>query len=167
MIIYEWHNFDRLNLTTWNDALRFRQSILVVEQSSPYPDIDDLDPLCHHLLAYHTPLVESGFGTPSRQIIGYLRTCTRRDQTPAFFGRLAVAPDHRGKGLARQLVERALEQIGQADAAAVIEITAQTYLINFYRSFGFDVTSPVYDDFGVPHVVMRRPSIDPTLTSSP
>ena len=46
------HPWPDLNLDIAYDILRFRQAALVVEQASPYADIDGRDPFCHHFIAY-------------------------------------------------------------------------------------------------------------------
>ena len=37
-----------------------------------------------------------------------------------------------------------------------VKISAQVYLEQFYRSFGFEVVGDAYDDGGIPHVGMIR-----------
>ena len=44
-----WQRFDELSGEALYELLRFRQSIFVVEQCSPYPDLDGLDRDAWHL----------------------------------------------------------------------------------------------------------------------
>ena len=46
----EWQSFDQLTADKLYELLRFRQDIFVVEQASPYPDLDGLDQGAWHLL---------------------------------------------------------------------------------------------------------------------
>ena len=39
----EWRDFAALSAAELYDVLRFRQAVFVVEQASPYPDLDGLD----------------------------------------------------------------------------------------------------------------------------
>ncbi len=56
------------------------------------------------------------------------------------------------------MIEQALKRCGAEYPERPVTLRAQTYLVPFYRSFGFAVTSAPFDDFGVPHVEMRRPA---------
>ena len=42
-IAMRWQRFDELSADRLYELLRFRQDIFVVEQRSPYPDLDGLD----------------------------------------------------------------------------------------------------------------------------
>jgi ElaA protein len=39
-----------------------------------------------------------------------------------------------------------------------VALTAQTYLVSFYRSFGFEPAGEPFDDFGLTHVDMALQS---------
>src|ERR1700691_941659 len=49
-IILEWLRWAELTAPLLHELLRFRQAIFVVEQASPYPDLDGRDPRSEHLL---------------------------------------------------------------------------------------------------------------------
>ena len=86
-----------------------------------------------------------------------LCACFRRGatfETPSL-GRVAVAPAIRGRGLARNMMARAIELARAEFGDCALTIGAQVYLREFYRSFGFVEISEPYDDAGVPHVDMR------------
>jgi ElaA protein len=70
----------------------------------------------------------------------------------ARIGRVCTAATARGRGLAGQLMADALDQIG--DRPCVLD--AQSYLVDFYRGFGFRPVGPEYVEDGIPHVPMRR-----------
>jgi ElaA protein len=136
----KWQRFDQLSADELYELLRFRQGIFVVEQSSPYPDLDGLDQDAWHLL-----LCIDG------ALAGYARLIPR----PMRIGRVAVAAPLRGHGLGRRLMEEALLFCRERYPAQDIVLAAQLDLVSFYESFGFAVTSEPYDDFGVTHVEMR------------
>jgi ElaA protein len=139
-ITTEWQRFERLSRDALYEILRFRQSIFVVEQRSPYPDLDDMDQdACHLLLR-----VEG-------ELAGYLRLVAE----PLGIGRVAVAPSLRRQGLGRRLMEEALRLCREQFPAQEIVLAAQLGLAPFYESFGFTVISAPYEDFGVWHVEMR------------
>jgi ElaA protein len=141
----EWQRFEQLSAAELYELLRFRQRIFVVEQGSPYPDLDGLDQGAWHLL----PRVKG-------ELAGYLRLVPAPPQVR--IGRVAVAPHLRRRGLGRRLMEEALRFCRERYPAQEIVLAAQLHLAPLYESFGFTVTSEPYDDFGVRHVEMSLPS---------
>jgi ElaA protein len=136
----EWISFEQFSADTLYRMLRFRQSIFVVEQRSAYPDLDGLDQHASHLLLRG----EGG-------LAGYLRLIPQ----PLRIGRVAVAAALRRCGLGRRLMGSALLRCRQTHPEQRIALTAQCYLMPFYRSFGFKPTGEPYDDFGIAHVDME------------
>jgi ElaA protein len=144
-VTIRWQRFQELSASELYDVLRFRQNIFVVEQSSPYPDLDGLDQDAWHLLLR----AEGG-------LAGYLRLTPMPGPPPLVrIGRVAVASYLRGRGLGRNLMQDALrlhrEQYPEYDVA----LGAQAHLVPFYQSFGFAAAAEPYDEFGVLHVEMR------------
>jgi ElaA protein len=141
-ITTEWQSFDRFSADALYAMLRFRQQIFVVEQSSPFPDLDGLDQCARHLL-----LRADG------ALAGYLRLIPSAGE--ARIGRVAVAPPLRGMGLGRRLMEEALSFCRERWPARPVVLTAQLYLMRFYEGFGFAAVSEPFDDFGLTHIDMR------------
>ncbi len=139
-ITTEWQRFEQLSTDLLYDVLRFRQSIFVVDQRSPYADLDGLDQEAWHLLL-----------RSESELAGYLRLIAM----PLRIGRVAVASQLRRRGLGRRLMEEGLRFCRESHPAQDIVLAAQLNLVPFYESFGFGVTSDPYDDFGVMHVEMR------------
>lgn len=140
--------FDDLTTRELHDLLWMRQSVLVVEQASPYPDLDGRDPEALHLIA-----TRPGETAP----VGCARCFgpgPEPDATTAF-GRLVVAPSERGTGLGRELVTASLAHLAERWPGHDVLIGAQLYLERFYGSFGFRRAGDVYDDGGIPHIAMR------------
>ena len=135
----EWDRFDQLSADQLYELLRFRQRIFVVEQASPYPDLDGLDQGAWHLL-----LRSEG------ELAGYARLIT----SSLRIGRVAVALPLRGHGLGRRLIDEALRFCRERYPPQDIVLAAQLNLVTFYERFGFAVTSEPYDDFGIGHVEM-------------
>ena len=144
-IAMQWHRFEDLNTDQLYELLRFRQNIFVVEQRSPYPDLDGLDQGAWHLAA-----------RAEGELAGCLRLLPVEGPPPFVrIGRVAVAPTLRGRGLARTLMERALAFCRERYPLQPIALDAQLRLEPFYKTLGFEATSAPYDDFGVPHIEMR------------
>ena len=139
----EWHEFAALSATQLYELLQFRQAIFVVEQASPYPDLDARDAQARHLT-----LRRDGV------LIGCLRLI--EPDPMVRIGRVAVAEAVRGTGLARLMMDEALQLAGTLYPGSDITVGAQTYLEPFYRSLGFAASSAPYDDYGVPHIEMVR-----------
>jgi ElaA protein len=139
----EWRNFADLSAALLYDLLRFRQGIFVVEQSSPFPDLDGQDERAQHLL-----LRVDG------ELAGYSRLIPYPDDKRVTIGRVAVAAAFRRKGLARLLMVEALARCRQNYPDCAVTLTAQTYLAPFYETLGFRATSPPFDDYGLRHVEM-------------
>jgi ElaA protein len=153
-ISFEWRRFDQLSAQELYDLLRFRQDIFVVEQGSPYPDLDGLDQTARHLLLRD----EAG------AVGGYLRLAPMPGPPPSVsIGRVALAPHLRGRGLGRLLMDQALLLCRDDYPDRPMVLRAQRHLVPFYQSFGFAVTSEPFDDFGVTHVEMMLRRIDDAI----
>jgi ElaA protein len=136
-------SFDELDARTLLALLKLRADVFIVEQRSPYPDIDGRDdaPGTLHL-----------WFDDGDMPVSYLRVVTELDGSVRI-GRVVTAASHRGRGLGGRLMAEALGRISP-DVPCVLN--AQTHLERFYAGFGFVVSGPEHDDDGIPHVPMRR-----------
>ena len=143
--------FNELTAKELYDILWQRCDIFVVEQACPYPDIDGADLKAWQLFAY----AEDGVLAASMRLLPAGVTYD------AFaMGRVAVANSFRGRGIAREMMERAIDFARNEFGEKLIKIGAQEYLLSFYSSLGFRPISEVYLEDGIPHVDMelRLPS---------
>lgn len=156
MIHYTCLPFSELTLKQLYDAMALRQSVFVVEQNCPYLDADGKDPASWHVLGYETK---------TDRLVAY----TRLAPVGVFYadyssiGRVVTAPSIRGRGVGRQLMEESLRQVGRLFGEQPVKISAQSYLLNFYRELGFEPVGEEYLEDGIPHIGMihnpqRRPS---------
>ena len=124
--------------------LRLRSEVFVVEQSCAYPDLDgrDLEPATRHFWLEVD-------GTP--EPLAYLRLMEESDRTFRI-GRVVTGRAARGRGYSRRLVEAALSEVGKADCV----LDAQTYIADFYSTFGFVPEGEEFIEDGIPHLRMRR-----------
>ena len=135
--------FDELTTAELYEILRCRAEVFVVEQKCQYQDIDNLDRLSTHVY-----IEKDG------KILTYLRVIDPGVKFPeASIGRVLGLKEARGQGLARRMMAEAI-RIAKEKAPA-IEIEAQAYLKDFYKSFGFVETSEEFLDAGIPHIAMR------------
>ena len=141
-IAIRWQRFEQLSADALYEILRFRQSIFVVEQGSPYPDLDGLDQSAWHFLA-----------RTENELAG----CLRLLQTPVRIGRVAVAAALRRQGLGRRLMDETLWFCRAHYPGQPVVLTAQAHLVPFYRGYGFEPAGEPFNDFGVAHIDMRLP----------
>ena len=139
----EWtiKQFQDLTLDELYAILYLRTAVFVVEQACPYQEVDNKDQESYHLL-----------GQDNGDIVAYARLLPPGVSFPqASIGRVLVAPSHRGQGLGQQLMARSLaflvEELGQKR----IQLSGQTYLEDFYKSFGFQAVSDMYLEDDIPH----------------
>ena len=147
----DWYGVAELSAPLLYDVLRFRQAIFVVEQRSPYPDLDGFDQGAQHLLL-----------RLDDALAGYARLVPHRRDARIAIGRVAVAAPLRRRGLARRLMTEALARRRRDHPDCTIALSAQTYLAPFYESLGFRPTSAPYDDYAVPHIDMEMPGAKTT-----
>ena len=125
-------------------VLKLRSEVFVVEQNCVYPDLDgrDLEPGTRHFWL-------DADDAPGPR--AYLRLLEEPGGTFRI-GRVCTARAARGRGYSRRLVEAALAEVGSV--ACVLD--AQTYVADFYASFGFEPQGAEFIEDGIPHLRMRR-----------
>ena len=137
--------FSELTARQVYDVALLRQDVFVVEQECPYPDLDgrDTEPGTRHVL-----LTDDN---------GLLRGCARvlDDVSDWRIGRVALARDARGRGLADVLMRTALAETLRRD----VVLDAQAPLARWYATHGFAVSGPEFLEDGIPHVPMRRAQV--------
>ena len=134
---------DQLTISQLYALLTLRVNIFIVEQRSPYPDLDgrDLDPTTIHF--WHQP---------ADRPIAYLRLLTEPDGA-ARIGRVCTTPHARGGGLGTGLMNAALAELDSREVVLDAQVQAQA----MYARFGFHATGEPFDDDGIMHITMRRP----------
>ena len=143
------HTFSHSNISAMDPIvlykiLQLRTDVFVVEQNCPYPELDgrDLEPDCELIWV-----------TVDDEIAGTTRILQEADALR--IGRVVVAPNHRGTGLARELFAATLQRCKQIDSDSKIVLDAQAPLQGWYRSFGFKPVSDVFMEDGIPHITME------------
>lgn len=140
----QWHDkgFVELTLGELYAITALRERVFVVEQHCPYLDADGIDPVCRHLWAEQ--------GGAIRAYCRIVPAGTRF--TEISIGRVITAPEARGTGLGKELMNRAIGACGSGP----IRIGAQRYLERFYGELGFVIAGEPYDEDGIPHIEMLR-----------
>ena len=141
--------FDELTTTELYQILKLRSEVFVVEQNCVYLDQDDLDFNSYHLMQQVDGL-----------FVGYTRLLPPGldFEDAAAIGRVITAPKLRRKGYGRPLMKESIRICRDLWPERSIKIHAQSYLLNFYREFGFNTYGSEFLEDGIPHWFMELPA---------
>lgn len=148
MVTWQCLSFSELTNHQLYELLKLRVDVFVVEQTCPYPELDNKDIAegVKHLLGYR-----------NGQLIACSRLLPPGVSYPSVsIGRVATLQTARRDGLGHQLIREALEQCQSLWPNQAIEIGAQEHLSEFYARHGFVRTSSTYLEDGIAHVDMKR-----------
>ncbi|WFD10931.1 GNAT family N-acetyltransferase [Tepidibacter hydrothermalis] len=136
--------FSELTPDELYEILRIRNEVFIIEQTCIFQDCDEKDQKSYHLFC-----IDNG------KIIAYLRILEKGvSYSEISIGRVLVDKKHRGKGLARDILLKAIDFIENNLNEKEIRISAQNYLVDFYKSLGFSTASDMYLEDGIPHIDM-------------
>lgn len=141
---WELKNWKDLTVEELHAAYMLRTDVFVVEQGCPYPEVDDHDLVCRHLMVWN-----------DEGLIAYARICPPNSVYPeASLGRIVVKEGYRSKGYGRELIQRGLADLKAHFPSTKVKLQAQEYLEKYYASFGFRTITKSYPDAMVMHVDM-------------
>lgn len=133
-------SFDELTKTELYAILALRVEVFCVEQECPYQDVDGLDQEAQHV-----------YLNDGKTIMAYARIL--KDQSNNYhIGRVVVNSKYRKKGLATVIMKACIAELKKY--AKVVEISAQSYLTDFYQGLGFKNTGKYYLEDDIPHEQM-------------
>lgn len=137
-------SFEELTTQELYEIIRLRIAIFVVEQNCPYQDADKKDEKSFHLMGYK-----------NNELLAYARILPPGISYPdVSIGRVVSSSTVRGKGIGKLLMTQALAEIKNKFGSTSVRISAQSYLINFYSSFGFISVGEEYLEDNIPHQEM-------------
>lgn len=143
-MLWQLKKFEELTSEEVYEILKIRTEVFIVEQNCPYQDSDYKDQSSYHL-----------FSRENNKIVAYLRILEKGvSYDEISIGRVLVVKEYRGKSLAKELMLNAIKFIENTLKENEIKISAQAYLIDFYRSVGFKEVSEIYLEDDIPHVDM-------------
>ncbi len=119
-----------------------RQKVFIEEQKETSQlEWDGMDEEAIHFLAFKN---EKAIGCARAFVIeNYMQ-----------LGRMAVLKEYRGEGVGTALIEKAITT-AKLNQLSAIYISAQCHAINFYKKFGFEITSDIYLDAEILHRDMK------------
>lgn len=145
-MVEQYKSFEELSLKELYTVLQLRSEIFVVEQNCVYQDLDGEDYRAIHFLC--TSDQNKG------DLVAYCRIfMPESKQEEAKIGRVLVKEEHRTAGYGRKMMMSAMKWINQ-QGVDKMRLEAQTYLIGFYSSLGFEAQGEEYLEDGIPHISM-------------
>jgi ElaA protein len=146
MISWTLKSFEDLKVDELYQILALRSEVFVVEQNCVYQDLDGKDNKSWHLM-----------GSMEGEVVAYSRLLPQGiSYTDASIGRVVTAPNKRRLGLGIALMQESIASIEKLFNTKEIRISAQCYLLEFYRNLGFVEVGDVYLEDGIPHQEMQR-----------
>jgi len=122
----------------YDSLTMIREKVFIEEQKvTSQLEWDGMDEEAIHFLAFKD---EKAIGCARALVIEY---CMQ-------LGRIAVLKEYRGEGIGSALIEKAMTT-AKLNQLSAIYISAQCHAIDFYKKFGFEVTSDIYLDAEIPH----------------
>ncbi|MGL5329009.1 MAG: GNAT family N-acetyltransferase [Peptostreptococcaceae bacterium] len=136
--------FEELSTKELYEILKLRAEVFVVEQNCVYQDVDSKDEKSYHL-----------FLEENNTLVAYSRIIPRKiSYDEVSIGRVIIKKAHRGSGLAKEMMLNAIDFIKNSMNEESIRISAQAYLIDFYKSVGFKEVSEIYLEDDIEHIEM-------------
>lgn len=140
----EIKKFDELSTKELYEILKLRSEVFIVEQNCIYQDVDSKDQSSYHLY-----LQDEG------QIVSYLRIIPRGiSYDEVSIGRVLTKSTYRNKGLSKKMLLNAIDFVINTMKENSIRISAQAYLVDFYKSVGFKDVSEIYLEDDIEHIEM-------------
>lgn len=145
-MIFKCVPFDALTVRELYDIMALRQAVFVVEQNCPYLDADGKDLKGWHLMLFNTEGVLAAYTRLLEKGISY--------DNYASIGRVVSASHARGTGAGKAVMQESINQMGRLFPNQPVKIGAQSYLLKFYESLGFESTGEEYLEDDIPHTSM-------------
>ena len=135
--------YNELSKDQFFDIIKLRIEIFVVEQCCYYQELDDEDKKAFHVSIYNDGI-----------IVAVGRIIPNLNNREVKIGRIAVKMNQRKKGLASSMMKDILNFISKNYGDFSVLLSAQTYLIEFYQSYGFNEIDNYLED-GIEHINME------------
>lgn len=127
-------------------AFHIRKEVFVVEQGVPLEDefdeFDTLDGQCEHILVYYN---EKAVGTGRLRVVDGLGKLER----------ICILEPYRKFGLGKVIIQT-LEEIAKDKEIARAKLHGQTQAEGFYKKLGYQTSSNVFMEDGIPHILMIK-----------
>ena len=71
------------------------------------------------------------------------------------FRQMAISPEYQGKGIGSKIVTAA-EKFVADQKYKTITLHAREVVTGFYKNLGYNTTSSIFTEVGIPHVIMKK-----------
>ncbi|MGX9757759.1 GNAT family N-acetyltransferase [Clostridioides difficile] len=145
--MFKIKHFNDLSLNEFYEIAKSRYEVFACEQKIfSLNDYDDIDKNSYHIF-----LEDNGL------ICAYARIIPKKysSYNDVSIGRVLVLSSHRKKGIAKQMMDCAIDFVKVNLHENNITLSAQAYIKNLYLLCGFKEISKVYDEAGIEHIEMR------------
>jgi ElaA protein len=152
---WHWISGKKLQPEQLYSILSLRQEVFVVEQNCPYLDTDGHDFECHHMLGL----------SKDNELVAYARvfspSLNQEELGRIYIGRVIVKKSHRGLKIGDILMEQsekyALQEYESINNVEIyFALHAQAHLQNFYGRMGYTSKGDLFDEDGIPHILMLK-----------
>lgn len=142
--------FYKLSLDELYAIMVLRQEVFVLEQNCAFVDADGKDSQAWHLMIFDE----------NHNLVAYTRLFDKNVYYEGYtsIGRVVTSSKARGGGIGKFLMQKSIEKTIELFGNEPIRIGAQSYLIKFYQSLGFELTGHDYVEDGIDHTYMIRPT---------
>ncbi|MED1567830.1 GNAT family N-acetyltransferase [Bacillus paramycoides] len=127
-------------------AFHIRKEVFVKEQSVPLEDefdtFDRIGEECKHILVYYNELP---VGTGRIRFVDGIGKLER----------ICILKDYRKYGLGKVIIQ-SLEEIARNNEANKVKLHGQTHAEGFYKKLGYQTSSNVFMEDGIPHILMTK-----------
>ncbi|WP_175638449.1 GNAT family N-acetyltransferase [Metabacillus schmidteae] len=127
-------------------AFAIRKEVFVKEQGVPlegeFDQFDTLNGLCEHILVHYN---DQPVGT------GRLRVADGFGKLE----RICILKPFRKFGLGKVMI-KALEEIAEEEGILQVKLHGQTQAEGFYKKLGYQTSSPIFMEEGIPHILMVK-----------
>lgn len=127
-------------------AFQIRKEVFVEEQGVPleeeFDEFDKLNELCEHILVYYN---EQPVGTGRLRVVdGYGK-----------LERICILEPYRKFGLGKIIINT-LEGVAKERGISRVKLHGQTQAEGFYEKLGYQASSDVFMEAGIPHILMVK-----------
>ena len=138
-------SFEELSIDELYEICRARFEVFVCSQRIYQEnDFDYIDKKAYHI-----------FFQEENKIVAYCRVIPKGiSYDYVAIGRVLVLQEYRGKGIATELMKKAISFIHDNLKENKIVVSAQIYVKDLYQGVGFKSVSDIYDECEIPHVKM-------------
>ncbi|WP_242272638.1 GNAT family N-acetyltransferase [Bacillus cereus group sp. BfR-BA-01310] len=127
-------------------AFHIRREVFVKEQGVPLEDefdtFDRIGEECKHILVYYNELP---VGTGRIRFVDGIGKLER----------ICILKDYRKYGLGKVIIQ-SLEEIARNKEANKVKLHGQTHAEGFYKKLGYQTSSDVFMEDGIPHILMTK-----------